>query len=264
MRRRVEVVAAASADELSLRALTEIATITADQNVRIIGGQMVSLLLAAYPVPGIGARRTRDADTAITTELAGSGILHDRLLGHGYTATGGNSYARPVPDLAVAGGPIPELAVDLLVPSLDGRFRPQEHGGRAFDSAPGLAPALAVAPIVIDAGARLLDGSRLEFTARVPTVEYALVIKALSHASRVQARDVEDIHRLLEIANAYPPDEIGGWQLHNGTPRGSRRDAAAHLHELARQTRRARHLGDSDVPLARLATLIAALIGQLD
>ena len=100
MRRRVEVVAAASADELSLRALTEIATITADQNVRIIGGQMVSLLLAAYPVPGIGARRTRDADTAITTELAGSGILHDRLLGHGYTATGGNSYARPVPDLS--------------------------------------------------------------------------------------------------------------------------------------------------------------------
>jgi hypothetical protein len=140
VRRRVELVASAFADELSLRALAEITEITADQNVRVIGGQMASLLLAAFPVAGIGARRTRDADTAITTELAGSGVLHERLLEHGYAATSGNSYTRPVPALAVPDGPLPELAVDLLVPSFDGRFRPQEHGGRAFDAAPGLAP----------------------------------------------------------------------------------------------------------------------------
>jgi hypothetical protein len=91
IRRRVELVATAYADELSLRSLAEISAITADQNVRIIGGQMASL----------------------------------------------------------------------LVPSLDGRFRPQEHGGRAFDSAPGLAPALAAEPIVIDTGARLLNGTVL-------------------------------------------------------------------------------------------------------
>jgi hypothetical protein len=40
VRRRVDLVATAYADELSLRALAEITTITADQNVRIIGGQM--------------------------------------------------------------------------------------------------------------------------------------------------------------------------------------------------------------------------------
>jgi hypothetical protein len=67
---------------------------------------------------------TRDTDAAITTELAGSGVIHQRLLDPGYAAAGGNSYTRPVPDLAVAGRPVPELAVDLLVPSLDGRFRP--------------------------------------------------------------------------------------------------------------------------------------------
>lgn len=259
IRRRAELVATAYADELSLRSLAEITTITTDQNVRIIGGQTASLLLTAFPVPGIALRRTRDADAALTTELAGSGILHDRLADHGYTATSGNSYTRLVPDLAVAGGPIPELAVDLLVPSLDGRFRPQEHGGRAFDSAPGLAPALAAEPIVIDADARLLNGVVLEFTARVPTVELALVIKALSYGSRLQARDIEDIYRLLEIANAYPHDQIGGWQLRDDTLRASRRDAAVHLHELARRTRR--H-SDAEVPHARLATLIVSLIGR--
>jgi hypothetical protein len=262
VRRRVELAASSFADELSLRALAEITEITADQNVRVIGGQMASLLLAAFPVAGISARSTRDADTAITTELAGSGLLHERLLEHGYVATRGNSYTRPVPDLVASDRPVPELAVDLLVPSLDGRFRPQEHGGRAFDAAPGLAPTLSAAPVVIDVGARLLDGSRLEFTARVPTVEHALVIKALSYGSRLQARDVEDIHRLLEIADTYPPLEIGGWQLQAAPLGGSRRDAARHLHELARQTRQTRALGDAAVSVARLAALIAALIGR--
>jgi hypothetical protein len=112
---------------------------------------------------------------------------------------------------------------------------------------------------VIDTGARLLNGAVLEFTVPVPTVELALVIKALSYGSRLQARDVEDIYRLLEIINAYPPDEIGGWQLHETPLRASRRDAAVHLHELARRSRR---LSDFDAPPARLATLIASLVGR--
>jgi hypothetical protein len=261
IRRRVELVATAYADELSLRSLAEISAITADQDVRIIGGQMASLLLTAFPVSGIDLRRTRDADAAITTELAGSGVIHQRLLDHGYADTSGNSYTRPVPDLAVAGRPVPELAVDLLVPSFDGRFRPQEHGGRAFDAAPGLAPVLAAEPITIDTRARLLNGGAVEFTVRVPTVELALVIKALSYGSRLQDRDVEDIYRLLEIANAYPPDEIGGWRLNESPLQASRRDAAVHLHELARRSRRLSGI-DADVPTARLATLIASHVGR--
>jgi hypothetical protein len=261
IRRRVELAATAYADELALRSLAEITAITADQDVRIIGGQMASLLLTAFPVSGIDLRRTRDADAAITTELAGSGVIHQRLLEHGYSATSGNSYTRLVPDLAVVGGPVPELAVDLLVPSLDGRFRSQEHGGRAFDSAPGLASALAAEPITIDTRARLLDGDVLEFIVRVPTVELALVIKALSYGSRLQVRDVEDIYRLLEIANAYPPDEIGGWRLRETPLLATRRDAAIHLHELARRSRR---LSDLNAPAARLATLIASQVGRPD
>ena len=259
LRRRAELVATSRADELSLHALADVAEITADQNVRIIGGQMTSLLLTAFPVPGVPARRTRDADTAITTELAGSGVLHDRLVARGYTATAGNSYSKAVPELAVLGTLVPELSIDLLVPSLDGRFRPSEYGGRAFDSAPGLAPALAADPIMIETAATMLDGTVLEFVVRVPTVELAVVIKAHAYASRNEDRDVEDIYRLLEIVDTYPAEEIGGWQLDQDSLRASRRDAVAHLHELAR---RSRSRTSADVPQARLAALIAARIAR--
>jgi hypothetical protein len=103
LRCRVELTATSRADDLALRALAEIVEITSSENVRIVGGQMVSLLLAAFPVSGIAPRRTRDADTAITTELAGSGVLHDWLIARGWIAMAGNNYVRPVPELADSG-----------------------------------------------------------------------------------------------------------------------------------------------------------------
>ena len=68
VKRSAEIAATSRADDLALRALAEIVAITSDENVRIVGGQMVALLMAAFPVSGISPRRTRDADTAITTE----------------------------------------------------------------------------------------------------------------------------------------------------------------------------------------------------
>lgn len=257
MTRRAELIATSRADDLSLRALADVAHITVEDNARVVGGQMTSLLLTAFPVAGVDPRRTRDADTAVTTELAGTGLLHDRLIDLGYSATSGNSYSKAVPDLATPGTRPPEQSVDLLVPSLDGRFHSSEHGGRAFDAAPGLALALAAAPIVIDVVATLLDGTMLEFTARVPTVEIAIVVKALTYGSRQQDRDIEDIYRLLEIAHSYSDEEIGEWRLGDAELVGARRDSASALHALARDRRR---LGRVDVPAARLATLTAALV----
>ena len=49
----------------------------------------------------------------------------------------------------------------------------------------------------------MLNGATLQFTVRVPTIELALVIKALAYGSRLQIRDVEDIYRLLEIIHSY-------------------------------------------------------------
>lgn len=254
MRRAAELVATSQADDLALRALADAVDITAGEEVRIVGGQMASLLLTAYPVPRVAPRRTRDADAAITTALAGSGLLHDRFLAAGYRPASSNRYMRQMPELAIPGLPVPELVVDLLVPSLDGRFKTSRHGGRDFDAAPGLAPALEAEPIHIDVAASLLDDTVLRFSTAVPTVEMALVIKALAYGSRGQTRDAEDIYRLLEIVDAYSAVEIGGWRLASPA-KGSRGDAQRVLQELRT---RARRLQAADLSAGRLAALIAA------
>lgn len=254
LRRSAEMNATSRTDELAFRALAEIIAITSDQDARIIGGHMVALLMAAFPVPDVAARRTRDADTAITNELAGSGVLHDRLLARGWSSTSGNNYIRRADGLAPSGKPAPEMSVDLLVPSYDGQFRPALHGDRAFDSAPGLDLALAAEPIEIAARVRLLNGTTMEFTARVPTVEIALIIKSYAYRLRLLDRDVEDIYRLLEIVDAYPAEAIGGWRLDQPGVRGYRGDAKVLLNQLAG---RARQLRTADIPHGRLAVLIA-------
>jgi hypothetical protein len=109
-------------------------------------------------------------------------------------------------------------------------------------------------PVEVETTVRLLEGARLMFVARVPTVEMAVVIKAYAYASRRLGRDVEDIYRLLEIVEGHPRDAIGGWRLDTADLRGSRRDAAARLQDLRRQSRR---LSNVEIPAARLATLIA-------
>lgn len=105
LRRRIDMEATSRADDPALRALAGVVVITAGENVRIVGGQM---------------------DAAITTELAGSGVLDDRLVARGWVPRAGNHYVRPVPELGIPGRSGTEL-----VPSLDGRFRPSQHGGRA-------------------------------------------------------------------------------------------------------------------------------------
>lgn len=101
------------------------------------------------------------------------------------------------------------------MPSLDGRFRPALHGGRAFDSAPGLAPALASEPMEIAATTELLSNTTMEFDARVPTVEVAVVIKAFAYASRRADRDIEDIYRLAKEPALAWSDRTGLAIIHS-------------------------------------------------
>ena len=257
--RSAELVATSYADDLSLRALADVARLTDDVESRIVGGQMVAILLTAFPVADLAPRRTRDADTAITTEVAGSGLLHERLTADGYVPTAGNSYAKTLPSSLPANAPVRQLSIDVIVPSTDGRFRAKQLGGRGFDSVPGLALALSGDPIFIETGVTLLDGTVLSFTPRVPTVEAAVVIKSHAFASRRQASDVEDLYRLLEIVDRYTATEIGGWRLKEERLVGSRLDAAIQMHELLRTTRTLR---DIDVPSSRLAALIARHVGR--
>jgi hypothetical protein len=244
-----ELVATSNADDLALRSLADVVKLTADVEARVVGGHMASIWLAALPVAGVFNRRTTDADSAITTQLASTGDLHDRFLRMGYTDASGNNYVRTIPGIG-------ELSVDILVPSPDGKFRSEQLGDRAFDAAPGLGTVLSAPAVDASIGATLLDGSVLEFSARVPSLEFAVVLKAYAWSLRHANKDVRDIYTLLEIAAGYPAAAIGGWKLNAPNITGSRADAVTILARLAKDARRQTW---TDVPSGRLAALIAAL-----
>lgn len=213
-------VSTSAADDLAFRALADICDITSSHNVRVVGGQMVNLLLTAFPSRQTVPRRTADADAAIETELAASGDVHQLLTEAGYQAQAGNSYTRD------------ERQIDLLVPSRTGRFHTEQWGGRGFDAAPGVSLALAADPITVHTSVVLHDGDALDFSARVPTVEIAIVIKASSFQSRRADRDLVDLHNLLWVRENHEPQAIGGWSLER-PQKATRRDAQRALIDIA-------------------------------
>jgi hypothetical protein len=251
IRRPAVTVATSKADDAAFRALHDVAsTIAGIDDARIVGGQMVGLLLTAFPTADALIRRTADADTAVSTKVATSGLLHDSLTEAGYDATSGNSYESP-----------DGRAIDVLVPS-DTTFHYVELAGRAFDAAPGLPLVLAAAPIILDVDVTLTNGSRLLFGLKVPTVEHALVLKSLTLASRSAAKDLVDIHNLLQIAHQYDADDLGGWRIGTAELSGSRGDAQVALHHLAKNAQRNIALAASGVSQEVLVALIRAHIGH--
>ncbi|BDZ52384.1 hypothetical protein GCM10025867_46250 (plasmid) [Frondihabitans sucicola] len=157
IRRECVIPSVSAADDAAFESLADVVRAMADlAEVRIVGGHMVGLLLAAFPVADLAPRRTNDADAGISTEVAGTQIIHDRLIAADYEPEGGNRLTRG------------DRAIDLLVPSLDGRFRPLIIEGRAYDATPGLALALTSEPIVIDLTVASLDGSEDRFDVPVP------------------------------------------------------------------------------------------------
>ncbi len=246
----IETLATSQADDLAFRALADVATITTGLEARIVGGQMVALLATAYPTPAAVIRQTADADAAITLELAASGEIHDLLSEAGYNATSGNSYEKH------------GQRIDLLIPADRSTFTRQVQGGRAFDAVPGLHLALAAAPIHASVYVLLTDGKSLTFVVRLPTVELAIVLKAGAYGSRGAAKDLTDLHNLLQIAHAHDPETHGGWRLHEPGLSGARGDAQRTLHHVASTARRNPAMGAAGVRPEVLAALIRSQIGR--
>jgi hypothetical protein len=248
IQRSAETVSTSNADDAAYLALQDVARITKDlDDVRVVGGQMASLLLTAYPVRDAVIRRTADADAAISTSIAASGSMHRALTDLGYVDTSGNHYVKD------------GLAIDLLVPSPTAEFVQEDHGGRGFDAAPGLRRALAVEPILLGVGVLLTNGTRLEFAVRVPPVELAVTLKAYATVSRYEAKDYTDLYNLLSIAYAYESDQIGGWTLLDGLT-ASRLDTGRILHRLADGGRSNVFLAKAGIPSERLVALIRRLV----
>lgn len=250
IRRRVETVATSRADDAAFLALRDAVRATAQVEARIVGGQMVSLLTQAYVSGGVISRRTADADAGFGPLVAASGDVHAALLEAGYAAIRGNHYE------------LDDRRIDLLVPAAAGRFAPAMHGGRAFDSAPGLHLALAAEPLHLDVRAILTDGREIEVTARTPTVEAAVVLKSLAIESRHATKDVVDVFNLLTIRRDFHTDEIGGWRLGTGPLVGSRADAAAALHGLADRARASRIVAEAEVPRTTFVSLIREFVAR--
>lgn len=242
---------ASRADDQALLALEDVARITRDlDDMRVVGGLMVTLLTEAFPAEGFVVRRTADVDAAISVEIAHSGALHERLIAAGYIAAGGNRY--------VCDGRV----VDVLVPSSSGRFVTAVLGGRGFDSAPGLSLALAAPPILHRLEVVLSDGSARRVEVRTPTVELAVVVKALATRSRHAGKDLVDLYNLLLIAEQHPRDEFGGWRLDEPEPIGARRDTVRQLEHLRTMPGLRAALTGTGVPAPAFAQLIRAQLAR--
>ncbi|MGB3376465.1 MAG: hypothetical protein WBA87_15165 [Microbacterium sp.] len=221
------LVSASAADDTAFIALRDLSEVLGDEEeTGIIGGHMVSLLTASFPSPGCVPRRTNDADGGIPKALARSGEVHDRLLAHDYLPTSSNRYVHKSGDGT-------QQILDLLVPSLATRLGKETLGSREFDSMPGLGVALA-RRLRIAVEATLSTGEELRFTAHVPSVEGAIVLKAYAWAGRRARKDAIDLHSLFRIVESHDADVIGGWRLDEAPPVGSRLDTSRTLHDLAR------------------------------
>ncbi|MFD4422020.1 hypothetical protein ACFWN7_11025 [Agromyces sp. NPDC058484] len=99
-------------------------------------------------------------------------------------------------------------------------------------------------------------------TVKLPAVEHALILKALSYGSRHSSKDLVDIHNLLQVAYGHGVDEIGGWGIGEPQRSGLRGDAQCELHRLAATAVRNPTLNTAGVRPEVLAALIRAKVGE--
>lgn len=247
--KKVQLVATSNVDEASFLALKDICDLTKDQNIRVVGGQMIEILRTAFPTPGLTVRSTVDADAAIETEFAASGDLHRLLTEAGYEPTHGNSYKKG------------RQKIDLLVGNYLGRFKSEILGERAFDSAPGIQSALDTQPLEFQIQAFLKDGTSLEFEARTPTLEIAACIKSLSYRQRLRDQDLVDVYYLLKIVEAHDPKELGGWRL-NEPAKATRLDSQRAFQRIRESLgRRTNQLSD-DISREEFVALISKWVAK--
>lgn len=137
---------ASRAEDAGYRALADIASITDELDVdyRLVGGQMTTLLVAAYGVTGVPGRETADADLAAEPAVVAHPDLPRLLAARDYRPAGAsNRFARQVTDGQ-------DAVIDVLAPSPDGRLHSNRRYGELYlDEIPGLLLALARRPVTL-------------------------------------------------------------------------------------------------------------------
>ncbi len=168
-------------EDAGYQALTDVAAVARElgADYRLVGGHMVSILVALHGVTGVPHRETNDADLGAAFSVIADQRLIDTLTDLGYRRPGAsNRFVRPIEDNL-------DAVIDVLAPSYTGRHEPnQHHGSLVVDEIPGLANALATPPVVVEIEGRLCTGVTLRTTTSLPSPLPALCLKALAWRSR--------------------------------------------------------------------------------
>jgi hypothetical protein len=232
------------------RALTDVAAVARElgADYRLVGGHMVSILVALHRVTDVPHRETNDAD--LGAAFADQRLI-DTLTNLGYRRPGAsNRFVRPIEDNL-------DAVIDVLAPSYTGKHEPnQHHGSLVVDEIPGLAYALAKPPVHVEIEARLSTGVTVRATTSLPSPLPALCLKALAWHSRHAAKDAEDIWRLLAVCHA------AGVNPDTWPDSATSRDALAALQRFATIDSQAlRHVTPDRATRARIRALARAVTG---
>ncbi|WP_433531663.1 hypothetical protein ACQPYA_06120 [Micromonospora sp. CA-263727] len=223
--RPIVVTSTSRAADAGFRTLADLAGIAAtlDVDYRIVGGHMVTLLVALHDVTEqVPLRETADADFAALPTVIADPRLPAALLERGYRPReAANRFTRDFTDTQ---GNL-SLVIDILAPSYLGGLVPnQRHGELVVDEVPGLALALNRPPELLDVEVRLTTAEDLRMRLALPDVTSALCLKAFAYRGRFAAKDAVDLWRLLNAAHASGL-HAADW-LDQGYRASSRRDPA--------------------------------------
>jgi hypothetical protein len=175
---RLVLRATSVADDLGYVALADLARAIGPDPAsayRVIGGHMVTALVARWQLAAELHRETGDVDLGVPPVALQDASLIERLMDLGYERRAGNRFARLMTDIPVAirgeKQPAREAIVDILVPTYTSRARQNRRFGDHLvtTEVQGLATALARDPVTMALELHRLNGETFECSSRLRT-----------------------------------------------------------------------------------------------
>jgi hypothetical protein len=208
---RLVLRASSVADDLGFVALADLGrALGPDVGVkyRVIGGHMVTALVARWRLGAELYRETGDTDLGVPPVAVRDQRVIQRLLDLDYERVAGNRFARTMHDIPVRvpGGDNepPKAVIDVLVPAYRSRAREdlRVSDDLVTTEVRGLPTALQREPVLLQLQLHRLNGQQVDTEIAFPDEVAALVLKGYATRVRHRATDVVDVWRCLEVAYA--------------------------------------------------------------
>lgn len=271
---RLVLGAASVADDLGYVALADLGRALGPDvgtNYRVIGGHMVTALVARWRLGAELYRETGDTDLGVPPVVVRDHHVIERLMQLGYERIAGNRFARPIDDVPVRilgeREKPPQAVIDVLIPAYTSRARRDRRvsGELVTTEVLGLPTALNRPPVLLALELHRLNGERLNIDIAFPDEVAALVLKAFATRVRNKATDVVDVWRCLEVAFVA---DVGPHEFTDG----DRAEAAGHIRAVfdrrdgpgmrALEAEQRLTSTAADERFTRLRALIARILGN--